>query len=73
MHTKFLSENLKGRDHSEDLGVDGKIILEWILRELGWKGVDWIYLAQDRDRWRALLNTIINIHFPLKVGDFLTS
>jgi hypothetical protein len=30
MHKSFLSENLKGRDHSEDLGVDGKII-EWIL------------------------------------------
>jgi hypothetical protein len=27
----ILVENLKGRDHSEDLGVDGKIILEWIL------------------------------------------
>jgi len=31
MHTKFLSENLKGRDHLEDLGIDRKIILEWIL------------------------------------------
>jgi hypothetical protein len=31
--TKFLSENLKGRDHSEDLGTDGKIILECILRK----------------------------------------
>jgi hypothetical protein len=29
MHTKFWSENLKGRDYSEDLGVDGKMILEW--------------------------------------------
>jgi hypothetical protein len=31
MHTKCLSENLKGRDHFEDTGVDGKIISEWIL------------------------------------------
>jgi hypothetical protein len=31
MHKTFLSENLKGRDHSEDLGIDEKIILEWIL------------------------------------------
>jgi len=30
-HTKVWSENLKGRDNSEDLGVDGKIILEQIL------------------------------------------
>jgi hypothetical protein len=31
MYTKFWSENLKGRNHSEDPGVDGEIILEWIL------------------------------------------
>jgi hypothetical protein len=31
MRTKFWSENLKGRDHSEDLRVDGRIILEWVL------------------------------------------
>jgi hypothetical protein len=44
MHTTFWSENLKGIDHSEDLGVDGKIILEWVLgnREGG------INLAHDR-------------------------
>jgi hypothetical protein len=30
MHKKSLSENLRGRDHVEDLGIDGKIILEWI-------------------------------------------
>jgi len=31
MHSKLWSENLKGRDHSRDLGVDGRIMLEWIL------------------------------------------
>jgi hypothetical protein len=31
MHTQFWSENLKGRDHFEDLDVDGRIVLEWIL------------------------------------------
>jgi hypothetical protein len=30
-HTDFWSGNLKGRDHSEDLAVDGKIIVKWIL------------------------------------------
>jgi hypothetical protein len=31
------------------------------LRELGWDGVDWIYLAQDRDQWRTLVNTVMNL------------
>jgi hypothetical protein len=34
-HTKFLSENLKGRYHMEDLGTDRKI-LEWIFGKQGW-------------------------------------
>lgn len=34
------------------------------LREIGWKGIDWIHLAQDRDQCRALLNMIINLHIP---------
>jgi hypothetical protein len=32
-HTKFWSENLKGRDNLEDLGIDGRIILEWIIEK----------------------------------------
>jgi hypothetical protein len=31
------------------------------LREIGWGSVDWILLAQDRDRWRALVNTVMNL------------
>jgi hypothetical protein len=34
------------------------------LREIGWDGVDWIYKAQDRDQWRALLNTVLNLRVP---------
>jgi hypothetical protein len=34
------------------------------LREIGWDGVDWIELAQDRDQWRALANTVMNLRFP---------
>jgi hypothetical protein len=31
------------------------------LREIGWNGVDWIDLAQDRDQWRASVNTVMNL------------
>jgi hypothetical protein len=31
------------------------------LREIGWGTVDWIQLAQDRDQWRAFLNTVMNL------------
>jgi hypothetical protein len=46
-----------------DPGVDGKIILKWIFKEVGW-GMDWIELAQDRDRWRALVNAVMNLRVP---------
>jgi hypothetical protein len=34
------------------------------LREIVWDGVDWIGLAQDRDRWRALLSMVMNLRGP---------
>jgi hypothetical protein len=34
------------------------------LREIGWGDMDWIELAQDRDQWRALVNTVMNLRVP---------
>jgi hypothetical protein len=34
------------------------------LRKVGWGGMDWIGLAQDRDQWRALVNTVMNLWVP---------
>jgi hypothetical protein len=34
------------------------------LREIGWIGMGWIYLAEDRDQWRALVNTVMNLRVP---------
>jgi hypothetical protein len=33
-------------------------------REIGWSGMDWINLAQDRDEWRALVNMVMNLRVP---------
>jgi hypothetical protein len=30
------------------------------LREIGWEGVNWMYLVQDRDQWQAVMNTVMN-------------
>jgi hypothetical protein len=50
MHIGYWWESQK-----EDVG--GWTILKWIL-EIGWDGVDWMDMAQDRDQWRALVNTV---------------
>jgi hypothetical protein len=34
------------------------------LKEIGWDGMGWIDLAEDRDRWRALVNTVMNLRVP---------
>jgi hypothetical protein len=34
------------------------------LREIGWGGLDWIDLAQDRDLWRVIMNTVMNLRVP---------
>jgi hypothetical protein len=34
------------------------------LREIRWDGMDWIDLTQDRDQWRALVNTVMNLRVP---------
>jgi hypothetical protein len=34
------------------------------LREIGWDGVDWMDMAQNRDQWRALVNTVLKIRVP---------
>jgi hypothetical protein len=62
------------RDHCGDPSVGGRIILRWIFRN--WhvgRAMDWIELAQDRDRWWAPVNTVMNLQVPQNEENFLTS
>jgi len=47
----------------EDPGIDGRTILKWIFRKWG-GGMDWIDLAQERDRWQVLVNAVMNLWVP---------
>ena len=67
--TGFWWENLRERDHWGDPDVDGRIILRWIFRKCDVGGFgDWMELAQDRDRWWALVSKVRNIRVPKMRG-----
>jgi hypothetical protein len=46
-----------------DLGVGGRILLKWIFNKKD-AGLEWIYLAEDRNKWRVLVNTEMNFSVP---------
>ena len=62
--TGFWWGNLRVRDHLGDPGIDGRIILKWIFRKWYVGVLDWIELAEDRDRWRVLVNAVMNLRVP---------
>jgi hypothetical protein len=72
MGTTFWSEGLR----EKPLGRNG---CRWDdnvkvgLKKTGCEGVDWIHMAQDRDQWRALVNTEMNLRFPQKAGNLTFS
>jgi hypothetical protein len=61
VYTGYWWGILREKDHMEDPGVDGRIILRCIIRNLEVWGMDWIELAQVKDRWRALVIAVMNL------------
>ena len=61
--TWFWQGNLRERDHLEDPGADGRIVLQGIFRK--WDGgMDCIDLARKMDRWRAVVDAEMNLRVP---------
>jgi len=72
VHAGFWWGKRRDRDHLEDPGVDGRIILRWIFRKW-YGGMDWVDLDQERDRWQTLVNAVMNHRVTYNGGNFLTS
>lgn len=68
-HAGFWFENLKEWNRLEDKGVEGKTLKQLIKKQDG--GWDWIALAQNGDRWRALENTVIKRRVTYNARNFL--
>jgi hypothetical protein len=63
VHKGFWWRGLREGDHLGDPDVDVRIILKWNFKK--WDaGMDWIELAQYRNRWRALVNAVMNLRVP---------
>jgi hypothetical protein len=62
----------EGKRHLEDLGVDGRIILKYIFKKWN-EGMDWIDMANDRERWRDLVSAVMNFRVAYYVRNFLSS
>jgi len=48
----------------KDLGVDRRIILKWFLKEVMCENMDCVHLAQDGDKWRVVINMVVNVEVP---------
>jgi hypothetical protein len=73
MYTLFWLENLKGKKPPGRHKRRWEDNIKMNLREICLEFVVWIHLAQDRDQWCALVNTVMNLRVPQKAGNFLNS
>jgi hypothetical protein len=63
VHTGFWWGDLREGHHLGDPGIDGDNI-KMDLQEVVWVSMNWIELAEGRDRWRALVNAVMNLRAP---------
>ena len=63
MHTGLWWGSLREGDYLEDPGVDVKIILKWVFK-ISMEGMEWIDQAQSRDRWRTVVDLVMNLRVP---------
>jgi hypothetical protein len=54
-------------------GAGNNFCIKTALQDVGCEGTDWIDVAQERDKWRALVNAVMNFQVPYNAGDFWNS
>jgi hypothetical protein len=70
---KILAGKPEGKILSAKHRLRWEDIIEMDVKEIRSEDVDWIHLAQDRDQWRVLVNTVMKFRVPYKMGNLLTS
>jgi hypothetical protein len=72
VHTGFWWGNLRVRNHLEDQGVDGRVILKCIFKRWG-GGMNWIVVARIGTGGGLFVNVLMNLRVAYSAGSFLTS
>lgn len=73
IHANSWLEDLKGTNHFgkyKNLWEDN---IKMSVKEIQCKGTDWVHLAKERVKRQAVVHTVMNLHQPLKIGNFLMS
>ena len=72
-HERCLQWRPNGKKTLRRSGRRWEGTIKMVMQEEGWGVMDWIDLSQDRNRWRALVNAVMNLRVPLNAGNFLTN
>ena len=73
MHTGFWRGNLGENRPFRRRRLRRENNIKMDIQEVGWGDRDWIDLARDRDKWRAVVNVVTNLRVPLNAENLLTS